>query len=473
MPTTGPPNVLFLFADQMHAFAMGCMGNGDIATPNLDRLAAEGTLFENCYTCNPVCTPYRASLFNGRYSCQTGMIGLTDLPMPAGEHCLADLVNAHGYRSSYVGKWHIGDGGNRAVPEGYRCGFTDFIGFQCVNDFFRDVWFFDEDGKRHDYDAHRTVATTDIAMERLERITDVPFCMFVSYSNPHYPVQPDKQYADMYWDKELALRPNFREIERPFETPGRLRPRCEDPEHTRRGEDTVSYIKMYYAMVTQMDAEIGRLLGKLDELGLTDNTMIVFTSDHGDMQGSHGLGNKHVHYEESTRVPLIVKVPGTSGHRVGVPVGTTDFLPSMLDHIGAPPSAMQEGRSFMDLATGGTAPHKDAVFVENGRDYFMVRKGPYKMVVDQNDYGARHLYHLGDDPYEMTDLVGQASVAGVQAELVQRIADWHQDVMSRANPNRWQAQDVKHWRLWRCTPPTPEEYGSPEFIAEWCRRYRT
>ena len=472
MPTDRP-NVLFLFADQMHAFAMGCMGNTDIHTPHLDRLAAQGTLFESCYSSNPVCTPYRASLMSGRYSCQTGMIGLTDLPMPIGEICLADCVNAHGYRSSYVGKWHIGDGGNRAVPAAYRCGFTDFIGFQCVNDFYRDVWFFDEDGVRHDFAKHRTEATTDVAIERLERVKDKPFCMMVSYSNPHYPVQPGPEYAEMYWDKELTLRPNFQEIEGAFLAGGRLRPRAEDPPYTQRGEDTVSYIKMYYAMVTQLDAEVGRLLAHLDALGLTDSTVIIFTSDHGDMQGSHGRANKHVHYEESTRVPLIVKVPGTAGHRVSTPVGTTDFMPSILDYIGAPPSPKQEGRSFMELATGGSTPHKDAVFVENGRDYYMTVVGHHKMVINQSDYAPRHLYDLQADPYEMHDLVNQDATRELQDRLVQRLVDWHRDVMSRENPNRWTSQDVRNWRLWKSPPPPPDQYESPEFITDWCRRLRS
>jgi len=472
MPTNDPKNVLFLFADQMHAFAMGCMGNPDIHTPNLDRLAAQGTLFENCYTCNPVCCPYRASLFNGRYSCQTGMIGLNNLPMPPGEQCLAELLEQHGVKTSYVGKWHIGDGGNQWVPPAYRCGFTDFIGYQCYNDFLDQIWFFDEQGNKDAREGHRTTITTDIAMERLDRIKDQPFCMFVSYQNPHYPVQPSQEYADMYWDKSLTLRPNFQEIDGAFLAGGRARPREDDPAYLRKGDDTVSYIKMYYAMVTQLDHEVGRLMDYLDQQGLTDNTMLVFTSDHGDMQGSHGLANKHVHYEESTRCPLIVRVPGTAGHRVTVPVGTTDFLPTILAYTGCPPSKMAEGRSIVDLATGGTQPHKPAVFVENGHDYFMIRQGPYKMVVKQQDYSPLHLYDLERDPYEMNDLVNSPDLAETQARLIACIVDWHKDVMSRVNPNAWTSDDTRHWMLWKAQPPTPEEYGSPEFIAEWCRRFR-
>jgi len=457
----------------MHAFAMGCMGNEDISTPNLDRLAASGTVFENCYTSNPVCTPYRACLLTGRYSCQTGMIGINNLPVPPGETCLADLVNKAGYRSSYVGKWHLGDSGNISVPKEYRCGFTDFIGFQCVNDFYRDIWFFDEKENRRDFHKHRTVAMTDLALERLAEVKDDPFCMLVSYSNPHYPVQPDKEYAEMYWEKELTLRPNFQEIENPFDPEKRYVPRSEDPEHTRRGDDTLSYIKMYYAMVTQLDHEIGRILDYLEEAGLMDSTMIVFTSDHGDMQGSHGLGNKHVHYEESTRVPLIVKVPGTSGHRVSTPVDTTDFVPGILDYLNVPPSPMAEGKSFLELASGGTAPHREAIFVENGTNYYMIRKGPYKMVIDQKTYAPQHLYDLEQDPYEMQDLVDRQDLADVQTGLVREIIDWHRDVMSRVNPWRWIPEDAVSWRTKKAEGGVSrEEYASVEFVSNWCLQQR-
>ncbi|MDP6118496.1 MAG: sulfatase-like hydrolase/transferase [Planctomycetota bacterium] len=473
MDRTTKPNVLFLFADQMHAFAMGCMGNHDIDTPYLDQLAGQGTLFRNCYTANPVCCPYRATLFNGRYSCQTGMIGLNNLPNPPGERCFPEILNESGYRTSYVGKWHIGDGGNQWVPPKYRCGFTDFSGYQCYNDFFSDICFFDEEGRKDERLNHRTEATTDVAIERLEKIKDEPFCMSVSYQNPHYPVQPSERFAEMYWDRDLTMRPNFQEREGAFLAAGRAGTREDDPDYLRRGEDTVSYIKMYYAMVTQLDEQIGRLMAILDEWGLTENTMVVFTSDHGDMQGSHGLFNKHVHYEESTRCPLIVRLPGTSGHVVDHPVGTTDFLPSILDFTGCPPSDMAEGRSFMELASGSTVAHKEAVFVENSRHYFMVRRGPHKMVVSQADYSPMHLYDLEADPYEMTDLVNSPENTAVQNSLVDCIRRWHRDVMSRANPKRWNPEDVKHWGLLKATPPPPEHYGDPEFISEWCLRLRS
>jgi arylsulfatase A-like enzyme len=304
-------NVLFVFADQMHAFALGCMGNADIDTPHLDRLAAQGTLFQNCYTCNAVCTPYRAALMTGRHSCQTGILNNQHKPIPPGERTVADGLNAGGLHTSYVGKWHIGDEGNIPVEPRFRGGFTDFIGYQCYNDYLRDIHFFDEEGCCHTRDGHRVEALTDVAIERLDRIKDRPFAMFVSYDAPHYPVQPGREFADRYWERKITLRPNCApDVEGAMLGPGQAYPWHEGPAYLRRGNDVTTYIKWYYALITQMDEQIGRLLAKLEEWGLAENTLVVFTADHGDMQGSHGLLNKHVPFEESTRVPLIVRRPG-------------------------------------------------------------------------------------------------------------------------------------------------------------------
>ena len=164
-------NILFLFSDQMHPFAMGCMDNPEIHTPNLDKLAEEGVLFRNAYSNCALCTPFRANLFTGRYASQTGVFH-NKQPIPQGERTVAGRLNEGGYRTSYVGKWHLGTTGNIAVEPELRAGFTEFIGYQCYNDFINNVWFFDEDGVKTEYQKHRTDVTTDIAIERLEGLAD-------------------------------------------------------------------------------------------------------------------------------------------------------------------------------------------------------------------------------------------------------------------------------------------------------------
>ena len=190
-------NILVIFADQMHGFAMSCMGHPDVKTPNLDWLASEGTLFRNSYSQSPVCTPFRCCLLTGRYGSQTGVLR-NQQPIPAGERTFADAFNDGGYRTSYVGKWHLGNTGNVAVPESQRGGFTDFIGYEAYNDFIDGVKFFDEDGNYTPTTDHRTKETTDITMQRLANMTDEKFAMVVSYQNPHYPEQPTLKYEKLY-----------------------------------------------------------------------------------------------------------------------------------------------------------------------------------------------------------------------------------------------------------------------------------
>ncbi|MFC6229183.1 sulfatase-like hydrolase/transferase [Paenibacillus allorhizosphaerae] len=431
-------NVLFLFADQMHAFALGCMGNEEIHTPHLDKLAADGVLFRNTYSNIPICTPYRGVLFSGKYACQTGIYGNTDA-LPADGKCLADRLNEGGVRTSYVGKWHLGGKGNIGVPAELRGGFQDFIGYQCYNDFLKQVWFFDENGNREEFNKHRSETTADIAMERLEQIKDEPFAMFVSFQDPHYPLQPSKPFDRMYRGKRLTRRPNAVDIDPYTKTESPPTPNYElDPNYLRYGDDLDEYLRMYYAMVSQLDYNVGRIVDKLIETGLYDNTVIIFTSDHGDMQGSHGVKNKQLFWEESTRVPLIVRVPkGARGEVFDECISTVDFYPSIMEYCGLMPADDVEGSNFVPMTLGLEQDWKKQVFAENkGRpmspyNWFMVREGKYKLVVEQTAFQPTHLYDLEQDPYELVNLVDVLPHITSQYRSV--IMNWHQEMMARAD----------------------------------------
>lgn len=428
------PNLLFIFADQMHGFAMGCMGDRQIRTPNLDRLASEGILFRNAYSSAPVCTPFRANLFTGRYGSQTGILG-NETPLPKGEKALADCLNAAGYRTSYVGKWHLGGAGNKAVPKELRGGFTDFIGYQCYNDYLANVLFFDEDGRTADAGKHRTDATTDIAIERLRRAAGAgKFALFVSYQNPHYPVQPSPEYEAMYAGVKIARRPNCREIDPHIPTASPPSPRQNkdaDPNFRKYGNNLDKYLQLYYAMITQLDAGVGRLLAALDEMGLAGRTAVLFTSDHGDMQGSHGLKNKSVPWEESTRIPCVVRVPGgAKGAATDALVSSVDFLPTCLDLVGAPPLAGAAGVSFAPACRGQPADLARPIFSELG-GWCMIRRGDLKLVAARPAMKPTHLFNLKDDPYEMTDLVNDPACAAAKAKLLAALTEWNGRVKGR------------------------------------------
>lgn len=425
-------NILYVFADQMHAFAMGCMGNPDIHTPHLDQLAAEGILFRNAYTSFPVCTPYRGVLFTGRYGSQTGITG-NNKPLPRDGMTLADSLNRGGIRTSYVGKWHLGGAGNIAVPPSLRGGFQEFIGYQCYNSYVDQVWFFDEEGVKREYQRHRTDVTTDIAIERLSALKEKgdAFALFVSYQNPHYPVQPSKKYADLYKNSPINRRPNAQDIDPYTKTFSPPTPNCEiDLNYMRYGGDLDEYLRLYYAMVTQLDDNVGRLLASLEELGLSHNTVVVFTSDHGDMQGSHGLKNKNVFWEESTRVPLIVRVPGgLQGVVKEELIGTVDLYPTLLDYAGVSIDevaqqsgvalqSLLEGESFAPMTKGQVQHWENEVFSEDA-SWHMLRRGDWKLVLDRHSLQPTHLFNLKEDPYEMNNRVEDEEV--VKRDLLQRL----------------------------------------------------
>ncbi|MBN1864655.1 MAG: sulfatase-like hydrolase/transferase [Victivallales bacterium] len=418
-------NILFIYADQMHRYAMRCMGTADILTPNLDRLAGQGVLFRNAYTNCPICTPFRINLFTGLYTSQTNTFS-NESCIPSKCRTLANALEDGGIRTSYVGKWHIGGKGNVPVPEELRGGFTEFIGYQCYNGFHDNVCFYDEQGCEHRYDAHRTDVTTDIAIKRLRRLSGRHFALFVSYQAPHYPVQPAPEYDAMYAGSLIRRRPNFQEIDpytRTFSPPSPWPPdAC--PDYQQYGDDLNEYLRLYYALVTQVDAGVGRLLTELDSLGRDKDTVVVFTSDHGDMQGSHGLKNKCLPHETSSGIPLVARVPGGgSGLVTDALVSGVDFFPTCLDWVGLAPEHGLPGHSFAPLTRGRDQFLPGPVFSEMPR-WKMVRSGNIKLVTEGAEFKPTQLYDLGNDPYELNNRIGDPECSEQISLLREQIVTW-------------------------------------------------
>jgi arylsulfatase A-like enzyme len=432
-----PPNIVFIFADQMHGFALGCMGHPNVKTPNLDRLAKRGVLFRNAYSASPICTPARANMWTGRYPSQTGVL-FNDQPIPEGETCLAHCLNDAGYRTSYVGKWHLGSSGNEAVPPEWRAGFQEFIGYQCFNDFYKDVFFFDEAGRCHSFQKHRTEATTDIALDRLRHLKEhhQPFALVVSYQNPHYPLQPAPEFERMYHGKPVRRRLNAQDIDpyTPTFSPPADRPA--DPAALRYGNNLDEYLRLYCAMVTQLDANVGRIVEQLRKDDLLKNTVIVFTSDHGDLQGSHGLTNKALFWEESVRIPMIASVPGgVHGVETDVLISTTDFMPTLLELAGGPVPSSAEGFSYAPFLRGEKQPVQDYVISENEQaaQWLMIRDARYKLVTTRDGLAPTQLFDLKDDPYEMNNLVTCPNAADERDRLQQLLVSRYRDLQNRTH----------------------------------------
>lgn len=427
------PNLLFIFTDQQNRYALGCMDNPNVETPNLDRLARQGVLFRRCYSNNPVCGPFRGSLLTGQYTSHCGVTGNGD-PLPPGTTTFADAFNAAGYQTSWVGKWHLGGNGNCPIPRELRGGFQRFKGYQCYNGSYKDVCFYDEDDVEHRYDYHRTDVTTNIAISELETLAgrDKPFMLMMSYQAPHYPEQPAPEYEAMYKGRNIVRRPNCQEINpfTPTVSPRSPRPVENDPDFQRYGNNLDEYIRLYNAMCTEIDAHVGRLIAALERLGVAGNTMIVFTSDHGDMQGSHGLKNKCLPHEESAGIPLIIHVPGLPGGRVSDSlVSGIDLMPTCLEIAGIAPVAGVDGQSIAPFLRGVSQETCGAVFSEYG-DWCMIVEGGWKLAAERQDDGLAPtlMTNLDEDPFELSNRADDPAVSGRRQEMLAKLSVWDQDV---------------------------------------------
>jgi len=431
------PNILFIFTDQQHKYALGCMDNPVVMTPHLDRLAAEGVLFRSCYSAAPSCGPFRGTLMTGRFPSSTGLCENED-PLPTDGHNLAEMLERGGYQTSYVGKWHLGGAGNKPIPVELRGGFSDFIGYQCYNGFYRDVCFYDEEDLERGFSKHRTEVTTDLAVERMTYLSGQgrPFALFISYQAPHYPVQPAPEYEKMYAGLVMPRRPNYQEVDpyTPTVNPRSPRPPSGDADYIKYGNNMDEYMRLYYAMCTQVDAKVGDLIARLKQLGIYENTAIFYTSDHGDLQGCHGLKNKDLPWEEAAGIPLIVRLPGKMGARVcEASVDSTCFYPTLLELAHIPYEKERlDGVSFAPYLKGQSQLPSFPVFSEKkartGDSWRLIRQGDFKYAAgyrDDGDLVPMTLFNLAVDPYEMNNLLDSPAYKDARQELHQKLTDWH------------------------------------------------
>lgn len=427
------PNIVMVLTDQMHKYALGSIRDY-VVTPNLDKLTEEGLLFSNAYSNNPVCGPYRGCLFTGMYSSENGVIENSD-PLLLDNKTLADTFNDAGYESSFVGKWHLGGMGNEPIEKEKRGGFTHFFGYQCYNGFRKNVCFYDENNKEHKFDEHRTDVTTDIAVDRLEMLVkgDKPFIHVVFYQAPHYPVQPSERFEKMYEEKEIPLAPNYQEVDPYTQTysPPSPQPLKKCKDYSRYGNDMQEYLRLYYAMVSQIDDGVGKIVDMLERLKIKDNTMIIFSSDHGDMQGSHGFKNKCLPYEESCGVPLIISAPDCKkGKKVLEPVSAIDLFPTCLDYAGIKKEDFLSGRSITPFIFGEEIDGDIQVIAESfdyETPWEMIRSKKHKLVMKKEEKEACMLFDMENDPYEMNNIVNDKAYLKVKNKMTLDLLKWRTD----------------------------------------------
>jgi len=399
----------------MRAQALGVMGNQDVRTPHLDRLASEGVLFENTLANSPVCSPARAVMLTGKYAHRNGMIA-NDLRLREEEITLAELFQQAGYATGFIGKWHL-DGGPRLpgfVPPGpRRQGFQFWAANECSHRHFDNTYFRDTDQPLK-MDRFEPEVWTDLAIEFLQaRAKDArPFFLMIGMGPPHDPYGAPEKYMKLYDPAKLAMRPNWKSA-----------PNVPGPKQ----------IAAYYAAITAIDEQVGRLLEELNRLGLAEDTIVWFTSDHGDMLGSHGLPLKRKPFEESIRVPGILRYPRRirGPRREPALFSHVDFAPTFLSLCGLRAPSFMQGRDLSGIALGKEKRGPDSVYFQIFGPYAPGRvPAGWRGVRTQRYMYARFrerpwvLFDLASDPFELKNLAEDPGAGQILAEMEARLKEW-------------------------------------------------
>lgn len=422
------PNIVYVFADQLRYSAVGCNGNSEIHTPNFDRLAKEGMVFDQCFSSCPICAPYRAQVLSGRYPHQNGVV-CNEYELRHDIPTLPGVLKQAGYHTAYVGKWHLGYG--PYTPD-KRYGFDTMAAYNINRDAFYGSYHLNEEGPFEMRDWHPTMETNlaiDFIRKHQQMQPEDPFFLMMSWLPPHWPYETFPKEYDIYDGDKLTISPN---------TPKQL-------EAWERRETA-----MYYGNVTGLDDQFGRLMKTLEELGLTENTIVCFTSDHGDHLGSHGYGkpfdswlhhtkrgSKATPFNESIHIPFIMRWPGhiEEGTRTDAIFSSVDVMPTLLAmcEVAIPEGLAGKDLSFVPL--GGDGERSDSVYLQilgpgwphRGKwlGYWRgVRTDRYVYARWYQDEVEPMLFDVIDDPYEMNNLYGKKEYQEVQKRMETLLQGW-------------------------------------------------
>ncbi|RMH49126.1 MAG: hypothetical protein D6686_08795 [Alphaproteobacteria bacterium] len=441
------PNILVVLVDQMRRDALSCCGDPNLRTPHLDALAARGTMFEAAVSTFPACVPFRFSLMTGAFAHSRNVPALGYRLSPA-ERTLGEAVAACGHATAWIGKWHLysaygvtggltlSQAARTPVPASHRRGWQRWLGFELRNHY-HDSWIFEDDSPRpRRLAGHQTDALFDLAIAHLRgRPRERPFFLVLSVEAPHPPFMATPAHlARVRARGPLRPRPNVDVDAIRFFPPEWYEPTgpagAVDPaDRDARARVFTANMQAWYAMIEQIDDNMGRLDAALAAEGLREETIVVFLSDHGELGGSHGMLGKAQPWEESCGIPLIVAGPGIAvGRRVGLPVGTEDLFPTLVGLAGG-----REGGPGLDLSAmlrGGPEPDRAGVLLEfvletrPGRDWHdatwrAIRTRRHKYAVQGDRSGARPwlLHDLAADPHEQRNLIDDPAAAATARAL--------------------------------------------------------
>lgn len=494
------PNIVVIQADQLAAQALGAYGDMAALTPNIDGLAAGGAVFDRAYCNTPLCAPSRASMMTGRMPSELGCFDNGD-DFAASTPTFAHHLRAAGYHTALVGRMHfIGPDQHHGFEERLT---TDVYpaDLDMVPDWTRDLsdrlqWYHDADAV---YSAGVSKATVqqdfddEVGFRALRHLNDrvranqaagedVPFLMVASFIHPHDPYEPPQEHWDRFADRHIPdpRHPNVPNSEQDPHS-HRLRTMSGFDQREPTLEEVRRARRSYYAAVSYIDDHVGRIKDRLKTLGLLESTVIVVTSDHGDMLGEKGLWYKMSPYEQSSRVPLILSGPEqlvTPG-RYANPVSLLDLTPTLLELADAPAHDLPcTGRSLLESArresAGASGPdHRDVVieYLAEGtlRPQLTLVRGHLKFVACPGD--PDQLFDLAADPDELTNLAADSAYAQVgdsmRAALDERydLAELEQDILASQARRRFVAGALQHGRSrhWDFVPDTEQRYVRGDF----------
>ena len=479
------PNLLFIYTDEQAAGTMAAYGNDLIDTPNLNRLADESLVFQNAYVTQPVCTPSRSSILTGLYPHTNGCVR-NNVPLAEEIECLPELSDFSDYRTAHIGKWHLGD---EIFPQH---GFDEWVS---IDDAYRryysagrdrhensDYWHwlvdqgYEPAESADDYlefsrnftarlpeEHSRAAFVAGRTAQFLRDTGEEPFICYVNFFEPHMPFFGPRD--DQYDPAEIPLPDNFDEVPGP-DAPLKLRLLHAHYRHAGTSglpleteADWRRLIANYWGLCSQVDTYVGEILAALEAHGQAENTIVVYSSDHGDMMGSHQLVAKTVMYEESVRVPLLLRVPWfeIAGNRIEAPVSQVDLVPTLLDLLGRPVPSHLQGESWRpDLRHLDSFPEHDVIIEWNGADGGLLRQDsrtlphhleamttyeeafraasarvrtiitPTGWKFNCSPIGEHELYNLQEDPGEGTNLIDDPSVHELVADLYERLLQWQE-----------------------------------------------
>ncbi len=466
-PETSKPNLLFIWTDEQQYFTMKAYGNDLIQTPNLDRLASESFVFKKAYVVQPVCTPDRSTVMTGLYPHTNGCVA-NNIALPESVKTLPEIIGDPDYHSAYMGKWHLGNEIFKqqgfdtwvSIEDNYIQYYTEDRNREDRSDYHH--WLLEKGyqpdernrfgrsyAARLPFEHCKPKFLEEKAIEFLETKGNEPFILYVNFLEPHMPFFGPLD--SLYSPDRVPLPDNF------YDLPGE-----DDPltHHKKVKNDRKQYgpsekefrelRAKYWGLVTQMDISVGGILDKLESLGLAENTIVVFTSDHGDMMGAHQMVAKGVMYEESVRIPFLLKDPrmNKSQRIIEERVSQIDIVPTILDLMDREMPENLQGKSLIPSLREKNFPAED-IFIEwNSRNDYttsdmgitiladvdsinpesspslrtVISKEGWKLSLSNRD--KSQLFNLNYDPLETTNLFYQKEYRETVEELTAKILEW-------------------------------------------------